>query len=143
MSAIEEIRARAAAATPGPWGWYGNTKIHTVTLATRYWGRHFVMGFRRWGMQGAQPEFWNRSQPWRIPEGARSDTQYAKAADAAIFEVEPNVVDPADPRVYRHDLVGFRSPDATFIEHSREDIDTLLAEVDRLRELLDLHGIAR
>src|SRR5690606_27785976 len=54
---LDEIKARANAATPGPWGWFGNTDVKDLYLATKQWGRHYVMGFRRWGMQSAQPEF--------------------------------------------------------------------------------------
>ena len=39
--------------------------------------------------------------------------------------------------MYRHDVVGIRNADAAFIAHSREDIDYLLGEVDRLRGLLE------
>ncbi len=42
MSDLQEIRARAAAATPGPWGWFGNDD--RVYLATRHSGRLYVAG---------------------------------------------------------------------------------------------------
>ncbi len=39
--------------------------------------------------------------------------------------------------LYREDFMGLDSPEATFIAHSRADIEALLAGVDRLRELAD------
>ena len=54
---LDEIRQREQAATPGPWGWYGNTDVQSIYLATKRWGRFTVMSFRRWGMQAARPMF--------------------------------------------------------------------------------------
>jgi hypothetical protein len=39
--------------------------------------------------------------------------------------------------LYRKDFVGLDQPEAAFIEHSRDDIDWLLAKVDELQEALD------
>lgn len=52
-----KLRKIAEAATPGPWQWFGNTKMHEVYLATPDRGRLLVMDFARWGMGGAQPRF--------------------------------------------------------------------------------------
>lgn len=35
--------------------------------------------------------------------------------------------------LYRKDIVGLDNPEATFIAHARQDVDDLLAEIDRLR----------
>lgn len=51
------LRALAEAARPGPWAWYGNTRMTDVYLATVRGGRNYVMDFVRWGMRGAQPRF--------------------------------------------------------------------------------------
>lgn len=134
--ALAGIRARSAAATPGPWAWFGNTDVHNVYLATQHWGRHYVMGFRRWGMQGAQPEFWNRPDPDVIKGSLGPDSHHTTAAESPIYEVAPDALSAHDRRVYRRDLVGIRNADATFIAHSREDVDYLLGEVDRLRAIL-------
>ena len=56
-SGLDRIEEIAKAATPGPWQWYGNTKMHEVYLATVNRGRVYVMDFVRWGMAGAQPRF--------------------------------------------------------------------------------------
>lgn len=85
--------------TPGPWRWFGNTK-HDFYLATTHSGRLYVMGFERKGMRGAQPKF-------RGPNGAM-----VPASALPIFEVCREAESADDPRVYRKDIVGFRSPDA-------------------------------
>lgn len=135
---LEAIRARADAATPGPWGWYGNTDTHDVYLATQKWGRHYVMEFERWGMQQAQPVF-VEGRSW-VADGDslkfHTSGGMFPAAELARYEVAPDATDRKDPRVYRADLTGFRNPDATFIAAARQDIADLLAEVDRLRAAL-------
>lgn len=130
---IDEIRGRLAAATPGPWGWFGNTDSRDVYLATRRFGRMTVMRFCRWGMSGAQPVFWvggELNERDRIFGG-----RAVRAADLARYEVCPDATSPDDPRVYRRDISGFRAPDAELIAHAPADIAILLAEIDRLRAL--------
>jgi hypothetical protein len=85
--------------TPGPWRWFGNTK-HDFYLATEHSGRLYVMSFERKGMRGAQPVF-------RGPRGT-----LVPASEMPIFEVCREAETADDPRVYRKDIVGFRSPDA-------------------------------
>jgi hypothetical protein len=119
---IEEIRLRANAAQRGPWGWFGNAK-YEFFLSTKDRGRIFVMQFGRMGMQSAQPCF-------NVNGRGMTDGR-----ELAIYEVNRNATDFNDPSLYRHDIVGFRHPDAEFIAHSRQDVDVLLAEIDRLREL--------
>ncbi|ARC56018.1 hypothetical protein AS850_02885 [Frondihabitans sp. 762G35] len=124
---IDEIRARAEAAPRGPWHWAGNTKNHHTYLATWIpgWGRCSIMDFTRAGMHGAEPRFMQTDDVFMI-----------RGRDLAIYEVAPTATTPDDPRVYRHDIIGYRHPTAEFIAHSREDIDTLLAEIDRLTTAL-------
>ena len=59
MSALDldALEAKARAARPGPWAWYGNTRMTDVYLATVRGGRNYVMDFVRWGVRGAQPRF--------------------------------------------------------------------------------------
>lgn len=137
MSFIEQIdviRARANRATPGPWGWFGNTQTQQAYLATQRMGRHFVMSFERWGMRGAQPTFWGGRTIDVDERGMKriNGGEAQKASEIPIYEVAPRAVDKNDPAVYRQDVIGFRNADADFIAHSREDIDWLLKEVDRL-----------
>jgi hypothetical protein len=124
---IEAIRARANAATFGPWGWYGNVDAKHFYLSTKHGGRQIVMGFRRFGFNGAQPEFRHR----------RQDGDYfllTPASDLAIYEVAPKATHRNDVNwnVYRGDIIGFRSPDAEFIAHARQDVDDLLTVVAKL-----------
>lgn len=115
MQALEQIRARAAKATPGPWSWFGNIGAGSPYLATTHSGRRYVMQFARHRMQGAQPVF---QQP--------DEHIMVKGADLAVFEV-----------AHRDDIVGFDNPDATFIAHARADVDTLLQLVDDLTGQVD------
>lgn len=134
---LDAIRAREAAATPGPWGWYGNSDVHDVYLASRDFGRQFVMQFARWGMSGAQPVFCV-GRTWTSDPKNMGDFDFTvsggmtKARDLPIYEVAPEATSRADRGVYRADLAGIRHPDAEFIAHAREDIRVLLAEIDRL-----------
>jgi ribosomal protein S15P/S13E len=61
MLNLDEIKARLAAATPGPWRWYINKRSRDIRLEAEHSGRLIVMDFVRWGMQCAQPRF--RTQP--------------------------------------------------------------------------------
>lgn len=134
---LEVIRERMQRATPGPWGWFGNTKAHHVYLATQRWGRHLVMDFARWGMQDAQPAFYRREDPSAIREGRVANGAYQPAASVPVYEVARDALSADDDRVYRTDLVGLRNADAAFIAHSRADVEWLVGEVDRLQGLLD------
>lgn len=139
MSRLEEIKARLAAATPGPWGWYGNTDVHNVYLATQKWGRHIVMQFERWGMQSAMPMFFARDL--ETVKALKNGDLFAGMSTAvtpkngSVYEVCRSAETRDDDRVYRADIVGFRAPDADLIAHSRADLDYLVGAVDRVLEL--------
>ncbi|SNS43273.1 hypothetical protein SAMN06309944_0232 [Micrococcales bacterium KH10] len=51
-SVLDEIKARAAAATGGPWYWRNSQDVYLLGKSSRC-----VMAFSRYGMQGGQPEF--------------------------------------------------------------------------------------
>jgi hypothetical protein len=121
---IQAIRDRAASATFGPWMWHGQYETKSLTLCTKKGGMQYVMGFKRWGMQGAQPEF-------------NGFGRLTGAADLPVFQVAPDATSIDDPRVYRGTLVGIRHPDAEFIAHSRQDVDDLLAYIDELESRLE------
>lgn len=142
---LDAIEARAKAATPGPWEWYGNTDHHNVYLSSVRYGRQFVMGFRRWGMRSAQPAFavgrtWEGDPPQSSDDfgdcgcmtGA-ADLIVVRSSDAVRYEVAPTASTRNDPAVYRADISGIRHPDAVFIAAARQDVADLLAEVKRLR----------
>lgn len=119
MSREEEIRARADAATPGPWMWQLNMDGKSVTLQG---GRPTydlsVMDFVRWGMSGATPRF--------MDVGSGNGIQILERAEHYATPV-------AGREHHAHWFQGITNPDATFIEHARADITYLLAENDRLR----------
>jgi hypothetical protein len=121
-SKLDEIRARASAATAGPWHWAGNTD--TRWLALSYWkagaGRCNVMDFTRWGMQSATPRFGR-------------DLMMYDAHEDVVYEVAPTATRRNDPRVYRADITGIRHPDAEFLAASRQDVDDLLAIIAQVR----------
>lgn len=105
--------------TPGPWDWFGSD--HGLYLATVHGGRRYVMGFRRHGLNGAQPTFQvaNRMVP---------------AANLVEFEVgDRSVRGFAEARkngsVYRYDVIGIDAPDARLIAAAPE----LLAALRELR----------
>lgn len=114
---LDAIRARHAAATPGPWRWFGSggriRKAVKVYLATVNRGRIFVMDFVRSGWRDAQPRF----QVRRSGMGLMTPSH-----ELFAYEVE-----------YRDDISGITHPDAEFLAHSWEDVRDLLDEVDRLR----------
>lgn len=94
--------------TPGPWAWFGNADNKSIYLATTHSGRRYVMGFRRWGMRGAQPCF--------QPEGKG----LVDASDLLKFAVgNPNVVGLGaarqDASVYRFDIADIDCADARLI----------------------------
>lgn len=57
MSWLDEVEQRWAKGAKGPWMWDVNTATHTAHLTTTHSGRIYVLGFRRWGTQSAQPLF--------------------------------------------------------------------------------------
>lgn len=121
---LEAIRARAAAARPGPWFWKGYAKgtAPRVSLVSRGLGGFYVMVPVRWGFQGAGLEF------------VRDDMLTGLKEDGMLrFEVCRDAVSASDPRLYRHQFDGINHPDAVFIAAARADVDALVEEVDRLR----------
>lgn len=97
--------------TPGPWAWFGSTRTN-MYLATVHSGRRYVMGFRRKGLQGAEPEF-------------QVNSRMVPASQLAIYEVNREATDAKDPSVYRHDIVGFRHQDAKLIAAAPEMLEAL------------------
>ncbi len=186
MSDIEEIRARAAAATPGPWKWRGNVDCDDPRLVG---GPRFadIFGIIRrertaedretkdFAHYLCEVEIFDASlndgkgghRPYtdeEIDERVREDWLedpsggplydqrlafycepgpfYHYARDLAVYEVCPTATTRSDPRVYRADIVGLRNPNAVFIAAARQDVDDLLAEIDRLSALLAEREVA-
>ena len=114
---LDAHEAIARAAWPGRWQWYGNTKSHSVYLASTHSGRRFVMDFDRWGMTQAQPRFQVNHVMVRIGDLAKTENPLGPR-----FEVP-----------YRRDFAGIGHPDATHI--AANDPTTTLALIARIREL--------
>lgn len=123
---IDDIAARHAAATRGPWGWRGNLDTHNIHLRSLAPDsmRPDVLRFHRSGFSGGKPVF-------NVPEGDRGFIN-VHTADLVVFDVCRSCTDRYDTRVYRRDIVGIRHPDAELIAHSWEDIDVLLRRVRAL-----------
>lgn len=103
--------------TPGPWAWFGNTGNQDITLAATHSGRRFVMDFRRWGLQRAQPRFQIK--------GLMED-----ASDLVKFEVGDGKATgksdgKSDGSVYRLDVAGIDHPDARLIAAAPEMLEIL------------------
>lgn len=174
---LEAIKARAEAATPGPWRWRGNTDTddprivggpsrHTVLVVMRRQrkaddreAKSFDAHLRECDVpvEDADADGKTRYRPLTDEEvadrvrdewledpwgGPAYDLRLAfrdpetnimgYARDMAVYEVCPDATGRDDKRVYRADVVGLRHPDAEFIAHAREDVDALIAEVERL-----------
>lgn len=158
---LDQIRARAAAATPGPWHWGGNVDHSCPSLRARR------PGFGTVEVLGTMPV--ERTAQDRAITGYLDEVDDDEGADAleaylrdqwgdpirdqrltftvdgllvearrlGVFEVAPQATQRDDRRVYRADIVDVRHPDARFIAAARADVEWLIAEVDRLRVLVD------
>lgn len=122
---IQEIKDRESKATPGPWKWYVNEHCKSIRLVTNHSGQYYVMGFERWGMQGAQPIF----QVYERYDGDVRD-RGSKGMRKAIELSKWN-------QAYRHDDGWIEHPDAELIAHAPEDIRALLAYVTELETALE------
>lgn len=160
---VEEIRARAAAATGTAWHWAGNIDTGEPYLAT--WipgqGRCQVLdlgeeershtGRTADAMRATAKEFgfdpeeavenWATTRNGDPATDTRlrfnEDGWMIHARERAVFEVAPAATTREDPAVYRADIVDLRHPDAQFIAHSRADISWLLEQNAALRSALD------
>jgi hypothetical protein len=120
---LSRLRELAERATPGPWQWFGNTKMSEVYLATVDRGRIFVMDFVRWGMGCAQPRFQVRigEQGGIMRKLSELDGDNAPTMVAS----------------HRKEFVGIGHPDAAFIAAARSAVPELIDECERLATL---HG---
>lgn len=125
MTDLKQIEERANKATPGPWMWDISTANQYAMLETAHSGRYYVMGFRRWGMSGACPEF----QVYQTYDGPLKER-------GSLGMVRADELAKSYPGKEHH--IGFDDyidhPDADFIAHAREDIPFLLAELEKIKK---------
>lgn len=120
---LDALELKAKAATKGPRGWFGNLSHKHIYLATRNNGRQYIMGFRRWGMQGAQPLF--RKQFTSVT--GKPAVIMTDASELAVKEAD-----------YRDDIARIDNPDAEFIAAC--DPDTVLELIRLARAAASLLG---
>lgn len=121
----------SAGFTPGPWRWFGN-RGGGVYLATNHSGRRYVMGFQRYGMNGAQPSFCVGSI-------------MRPAAELVEFEVGDRSVRgfkqaDKDGSVYRYDVIGIDTPDARLIAAAPDLYEALKDLMPTIR-CMERHGV--
>ena len=104
--------------TPGPWSWFGNAGSTSLYLATTHSGRRYVMGFKRWGMRGAQPQFQPKGQGLvdasELLEFAVGDRTVRGIKEARL-----------NSSVYRFDVTGIDCADARLIAAAPELLEAL------------------
>lgn len=113
--------------TPGPWSWFGTAgSAPRIYLASRRSGRQYVMGFKRWGFNGAQPEF-------RLGHILEPSSELLKfvVGDKSVTGVKQAK---GDPSVYRYDIRGIDAPDAHLIAAAPELYEALKESIVKLKE---------
>lgn len=101
--------------TAGPWGWFGNES--GIYLATPDRGRTYVMGFRRRGMNSAEPTF----RDGGVMRPASELVRFAVGEGTAKGFAEGK----ADRSVYRYDISAVDHPDARLIAAAPELLEAL------------------
>lgn len=62
---LDELERLHEAATPEPWKWVVNLSARSISIESKCF---LVMGFTRWGMDGAQPQFRRRYEMVKASE---------------------------------------------------------------------------
>jgi hypothetical protein len=129
---IEQAKELDKRATPGPWKWDLRKTCRDAKIVTDHSGQYYVMGFARWGMQGAVPTF----QVYDRYEGPVTErgSHGMKRADELARSY---------PGKEHHR--GFDDypdhPDARFIVEARRLLPELIAAVEHLSaELTHTHA---
>ncbi len=111
---LDAIKARLAATKAGPWFYNSYCLVASVPL-TRAEG-NIELDHKRAGSPWVDGDY---PEPW---------ASRAKEVESTICEVPPSYGDTA---------TGVNAADADFIAHSHTDVTALIAEVERLRALVD------
>lgn len=109
---LEAVKKRWAEATEGPWFWGTHSRFGVKLMGVKA-PRYFVMGFARFGMQGAAPMF----QDYDLGIMKRFDE----------FPLLGTVE-------YDDRFDGIDNPDALAIAAAPEDVRALIAEVEDLQK---------
>lgn len=160
---LDDLEAKATAASGGPWHWAGNTDTGEPYLAT--WTPGFgrcqvlAIGYDERSATGREAESMRSSldecgydaedidrlvtewavdsfgSPRREPRlEFATDLMMVNARDLAIYEVAPEATSRDHPDVYRADVVGIRHPDAEYIAAAHPAVVlALIAELRALR----------
>lgn len=153
---LEAIKARAEAATPGEWAWRGYADGSIELRALHSMGKRIVTTTRSepcvvelasddifgdWVLttdacDGCKAEAAKTRDPfvdYRCSKPENLDTIWL----AGDHVIEPSNNWAVREVPYRTDVVRVEHPDAAFIAHARTDVPALVAEVERLRTLLE------
>lgn len=125
---IERAKRLDMRATPGPWKWDLRKTCSDVKIVTTHSGQYYVMGFVRWGMQGAAPTFQVYDE-YAGPVTERGSHGMRRA----------DILAKSYPGKEHH--VGFDDypdhPDAEFIVAARQLVPQLIEAVEYLAAELD------
>lgn len=148
---LDAIKARLAAATPGPWGWRGNSDgaielrtLHSVGLRVIT-----TMRAQPCGVESDDGEIVLAAEACAPCRGNHAKYMAGEDLDDAERCAKPEnlntvwlwdngFVSPANKwavneRTYRTDIARVEHPDAELVANAPTDIAALVAEVERLR----------
>jgi len=128
------ILERAAAATPGPWIWRGNTKGKRLQLLAVLPGAPFIMGFeiKEEPTEYEGEKFTDRSiaMTLRDPAGPSEEGDRKLWESSAVMKDHTEFVEPD----HNSEFCKINQADAQFIAHSRKDVEQLLSVLFAFKE---------
>jgi len=144
---LEEIKARAAGVPDGPWGWRGYSDGSIELRTLRSGGLRLISTMRgepcivALSDESIALAFGACSACRSYYAGLGQDRKAACKKQENLNTIwlwDDGYISPANKwavneQTYRTDVARVDHPGAEFFAHSREDIDWLVAEVERLR----------